>query len=248
MARSIAARSAELALKLQAAGVQAESKADASPVTIADKECERLIASSLLEVFPDDGLLGEEGSAKVSANDRKWIIDPIDGTRDFLRGNPLWSVLIGLEEDGEMKAGLVHLPLLGQTYFAARGGGAFVDGTPIRISEITARAEAALSVNGLHGIDRMPFAPKLTDWMSTFWSVRSLGGTPDAMWLASGKLEVWVEPKVAPWDVAAAQVILEEAGAVFHDHKGVRTIYSGNAVAYVPALRGAVFELLGLDS
>lgn len=96
-ARRIANLSAELALRHQKTGITAENKSDDSPVTIADKECEKLIAKMLLEAFPDDGILGEEGSRKESQNGRRWIIDPIDGTRDFVRGNPLWSVLIALE-------------------------------------------------------------------------------------------------------------------------------------------------------
>ncbi len=248
VARRLAVQSSALALRHQAAGVQPESKSDNSPVTIADKECEQFIAAGLLDSFPHDGLLGEEGAVRGSTNGRRWIIDPIDGTRDFIRGNPLWCVMIALEVHGEVKAGVVHLPLLHETYFAARGIGAFRNDTPIHISSITEQSQAALSVNGLHTIGKMPFASALPSWMGNFWSVRSLGGTPDAMWLASGKLEVWIEPKVAPWDLAAPQVILEEAGAVFHDHSGVRTIYGGNAVAYVPALRAPVARLLGLHA
>src|SRR5258706_4714814 len=124
-ARRAAERAAELALRHQAAGITAETKPDESPVTIADRECEKLIAGLLEEAFPQDGILGEEGSRKESTNGRRWIIDPIDGTRDFVRGNPLWSVLIGLEEDREVIAGVVHLPLLGYTCWASRGGGAY---------------------------------------------------------------------------------------------------------------------------
>src|SRR5262249_23516383 len=110
IAKRAAQDAAKLALKHQAAGVRAEAKADESPVNIADRECERLIARMLEEAFPDDGLMGEEGAHKESRSGRRWIIDPIDGTRDFVRGNILWSVLIGLEQDGEVKAGVVHLP------------------------------------------------------------------------------------------------------------------------------------------
>src|SRR5579872_7143008 len=95
VARGAAERAAALALRHQAAGVRAESKPDDSPVTIADRESERLIAGMLEQGFPGDGILGEEGSRKESSTGRRWILDPIDGTRDFLRGNPLWSVLIG---------------------------------------------------------------------------------------------------------------------------------------------------------
>src|SRR5258705_10655239 len=128
-ARRAAERAAALALRHQAAGLQPETKPDDSPVTVADRECEKLIAGLLDNAFPDDGILGEEGSQKESRSGRRWIVDPIDGTRDFVRGNPLWSVLIGLESNGagqasEVQAGVVHLPVLGDTCWASRRGGA----------------------------------------------------------------------------------------------------------------------------
>src|SRR6266404_6131356 len=114
----------ELALRYQP-GVVAETKSDKSPVTTADRECEKLIARILSEAFPEDGLLGEEGVNVQSRSGRRWIIDPIDGTRDYLRGNPLWSNLIALEADGEVVLGIVNLPGLRKLYVASRGGGAY---------------------------------------------------------------------------------------------------------------------------
>jgi histidinol phosphatase-like enzyme (inositol monophosphatase family) len=236
-----AERAAGLALRHQSAGLRAEIKPDASPVTQADRECEKLIAAMLEDAFPDDGILGEEGARKESRSGRRWIIDPIDGTRDFLRGNPLWSVLIGLESNGggqasEVQAGVVHLPLLGDTCWASRGGGAFRNDTPMRVSSVTQAEFAVLSVNSLNRIREMPFSRGLIDWAARFWACRCLGGTPDAMLLAAGQIDVWIEPKVAEWDLAATQVILEEAGAVFFDFAGQRTIYGGNALACTPGL------------
>lgn len=245
VARKAAVRAAALALRHQAAGILAESKPDDSPVTIADRECERLIAGILEEAFPDDGMLGEEGARKESKSGRRWIIDPIDGTRDFVRGNPLWSVLIGLEERaerGEIAAGVVHLPLLSQTCWASRGGGAFRNDAPMRVSSIDDPRLAVLSVNSLNRIGEMPFARRLIEWTSQFWAVRSLGGTPDAMMLAAGELDAWIEPKVAAWDLAAVQVILEEAGAVFFAFNGVRSIHEGNAIACTPGLESELRE------
>jgi histidinol phosphatase-like enzyme (inositol monophosphatase family) len=244
VARAAAVRSAELALKHQAAGVRAETKSDNSPVTIADRESEKLIVAALDEAFPDDGILGEEGTRKDSTSGRRWIIDPIDGTRDFVRGNPLWSVLIGLEDHGEMVAGVAHLPVLGWTYCASRGNGAYRNDTPIRVSQIADVSMAVLSLNGLSRMTDAPFAGKVIDWAGRFWSCRSLGGTPDAMLLAAGQMEVWIEPKVAAWDLAATQVILEEAGAVFFSFSGERTIYGGSAAACTPGLEAELRAFL----
>src|SRR4030088_3333352 len=115
-------------------GIQAEVKSDLSPVTKADRECEALIARILREAFPDDGLLGEEGANVPSRSGRRWIIDPIDGTRDYLRGNPLWSTLIGLEDGADIVAGVVNLPVYGELFTATKGGGAFRNGTSIHVS------------------------------------------------------------------------------------------------------------------
>jgi histidinol-phosphatase len=241
-ARRVAVLSAELALQHQKTGIFAENKPDDSPVTIADKECEKLIARMLGEAFPDDGILGEEGSRKESKNGRRWIIDPIDGTRDFVRGNPLWSVLIGLEKDGEVQAGVVHLPLMGNTCWGSRGGGSFRNDVRLRVSPIDKPENAVISLNSLNRIYNEPARAALASYLTLFWASRCLGGTPDAMMVAEGQMDAWVEPKVAPWDMAAAQVILEEAGAVFFAFNGKRSIYEGNCVACTPGLEPSMRE------
>jgi histidinol phosphatase-like enzyme (inositol monophosphatase family) len=241
-ARRIADLSAKLALRHQKTGISAENKPDDSPVTIADKECEKLIARMLEETFPEDGILGEEGSRKESKNGRRWIIDPIDGTRDFVRGNPLWSVLIALEEQGEVQAGVVHLPLMGNTCWGARGEGSFRNDVQLRVSSIDKTENAVISLNSLNRIKNESLLHKMTCYLSSFWAFRCLGGTPDAMMLAEGQMDAWVEPKVAPWDMAAAQVILEEAGAVFFAFNGERSIYEGNCVACTPGLELSLRE------
>ncbi len=252
VARAAAREAGQVALEYQRRGVTPENKSDESPVTIADRESEKLIATMLREAFPADGLLGEEGSSEESQSGRRWIIDPIDGTRDFVRGNPLWCVLIGLEEGGHSVAGVVHFPVLGRTYYATRGGGAFRDGSPIRVSAKSQPGESVLMPNGLSLLAARPLGRRLhdglMDWMQSFWAVRSLGGSLDACMVASGEAEVWIEPKVAPWDLAAHQVILEEAGARFFSSQGTSTIYGGDAVACVPGLEDEVRRFLGIPA
>jgi len=244
-ARRAANLSAELALRLQKAGIQAENKPDDSPVTIADKECEKLIASLLEEAYPDDGILGEEGSRKDSKNGRRWIIDPIDGTRDFIRGNPLWSVLIGLEKDGEVQAGVAHFPLMGNTCWGVRGGGSFRNDERLRVSSIDKPENAVISLNSLNRAKDATLRGLMASYLTLFWAFRCLGGTPDAMMVAAGQMDAWVEPKVAPWDMAATQVILEEAGAVFFAFNGKRSIYEGNCIACTPGLEASMREFFG---
>jgi fructose-1,6-bisphosphatase/inositol monophosphatase family enzyme len=237
-------RIGEVALGYQRDGVTAEAKADDSPVTPADRECERLLVQDLCAQFPGDGILGEEGAQKASANGRRWILDPIDGTRDFLRGNRLWAMLVGLEQDGEVVAGVAHFPALGETYWAARSAGAFRNGVRLRVSEISEISRSVLCVNGLQNTLRHPFGRNLLEWMRPFWAVRSLGGAPDAMLVAAGSAEAWIEPTAAPWDLAPLKVIAEEAGARFFSFDGGAGIYGGNAVICVPALETTLRRLV----
>src|SRR3982751_2369624 len=125
VAKELAQEAGALALDYQRKGVTAESKADESPVTAADRACEKLIVEEIIRKFPEDGIVGEEGASRHSVSGRKWIVDPIDGTRDFVRGIPLWAVLIGLEESGEIVAGAAHSPRQGLLLWAGLGEGAW---------------------------------------------------------------------------------------------------------------------------
>jgi fructose-1,6-bisphosphatase/inositol monophosphatase family enzyme len=243
LARSAAMHSGELAIGYQSKGIQAETKSDDSPVTIADRECEKLICNEILSHFPDDGILGEEGANKASRNGRKWIIDPIDGTRDFVRGYPLWAVLIGLEVDGEVVLGVSHLAPRREMYWAVKGHGSYCNDTRVHISDRKLASESVMCLNGFHGIWTQPFAPELLKWLSQFFAVRSFGGCVDAMMVASGMAEAWIENTAQAWDLAPLKIILEEAGAQFRNFDGGNSIYGGDCVAYVPALQ-PVFEKL----
>ncbi len=220
--------------------IAVEVKSDNSPVTQADRECERTIASLLHDAFPDDGILGEEGASAESSSGRRWIIDPIDGTRDYVRGNPLWANLIALEADGDVVVGVVNLPMLGHLYSASRGGGAHRDSVRIRASSKTSIQESVLCVNGYDRIAKVPFRNRLLDWMERFWAVRGLGGPGDAMLVASGQAEVWLEPLASVWDFASHKVILEEAGARYLNIDGGSSIYAGNAIGCAPGLEQEV--------
>src|SRR5947208_493337 len=168
---SIARKAGDLALKIREGNIGIESKSDESPVTIADRACEKLIVTELGSAFPEDGLLGEEGAARQSTNGRTWIIDPIDGTRDFIRGTRAWTVLIGLEENGVIVAGFAHFPSTGEMFSAAKGEGAFWDGQRIHASTVAKKSDALICCNGLGYMHRYPFAPETLDWLAEFWTV-----------------------------------------------------------------------------
>lgn len=247
-ARLAARRAGELALRYQRDGVQAETKSDESPVTIADREAEKLIAAILTEAFPEDGLLGEEGAGRAARSGRRWIIDPIDGTRDFSRGSPLWSVLIGLEAGEDVLVGVVNIPAWNQEYYAVRGGGAYCNGKRLAVSQRAKPAESVLFLNGLREAYSYEFAPRLVDFMGKFWAVRSMSGAPDAMLVAGGHGEAWIEPRAKPWDLAPIQVIIEEAGGKFLNFQAGRSIHGGNCVVCVPGIEQEIRQFLNPSS
>jgi len=245
-ARRIAFLAGENAKEIRAGGIAAETKPDASPVTIADKSNERLIREAIEREFPADGILGEEGSSKPGTSGRRWIVDPIDGTRDFVRGNRFWCVLLALEQDGESLVGVAHFPMLDETYWASRGGGAFGNGERLQVSGVTTIAESVSSPNGLSLARARPHLERITNIMQRSWSVRSYGGGLDACLLAAGKVDFWFEPKVEPWDLAALKLIIEEAGGLFFAMDGSRSIERGTAVGVTPGIAGEIREALGL--
>jgi len=241
----IARRAGDTALRYWRSGLTPDTKSDDSPVTIADRECERLIAASLDETFPEDGLFGEEGAAKPSRNGRRWIIDPIDGTRDFVRGNPMWATFIGLEQDGEVVAGFVNFPALGELVTAARGAGARINDNPIRASAATEITRSVLSLDSFNQVGRYEWAARLNEFMRPFWAVRCFGGCYDAVLVARGMADLWIETSGQPWDFAALKIVAEEAGARFFSFAGRSTIHDGNAVICAPGLEKIAREFVG---
>jgi histidinol-phosphatase len=238
-ARLTAEAAGENAKRIRAGGIAAETKADASPVTIADKDNERLIREAIERGYPADGILGEEGSCKPGTSGRRWIIDPIDGTRDFVRGNRFWCVLLALEEADESVVGVAHFPMLGETYWAARGHGAWRNGEPIHASAVSTIGDSVFSPNGLHLAQAAPHLAKLNEWAQRSWAVRSYGGALDACMVAAGQVDVWFEPKVEPWDLAPLKLIIEEAGGAFFAFDGSRRIDRGTAIGCAPGLAEA---------
>jgi histidinol phosphatase-like enzyme (inositol monophosphatase family) len=244
LAKLLAQEAGALALDYQRQGIVPDLKSDESPVTAADRACEKLIVEGIGREFPDDGVLGEEGANRESRNGRRWIIDPIDGTKDFVRGIPLWTVLIGFEENGQIVAGAAHAVRQNLLLWAGKGQGAWANGSQIRVSDRSDLRQAILSFNGFNKAGVKAFSDRLMPWVSRFWAVRSLGGAVDAMLLAQGQADIWIEPNGEPWDLAALKIIVEEAGCIFRSFKGENTIYDHNAYACVPGMEPFVKELL----
>jgi len=244
IARAAAVSAGETALRYRGNGFAVETKADESPVTEADRACEAQIAGMLERAFPQDGVLGEEGALKQSHSGRRWIIDPIDGTRDFIRGNRLWATLIGLEDHGEVVAGVAHFPALAETYCASLGLGSYRNDSRISASGTSELAQAVFCFNGIQHIIRWPGRDRLLDFCAQCWAIRSMGGAPDAMLVSSGKADCWLEMSAKPWDLAALKIIAEEAGARFFNLDGGSSIQGGNCLICAPGLERAIREAL----
>ncbi|MFQ5897390.1 MAG: inositol monophosphatase family protein [Candidatus Methylomirabilia bacterium] len=226
-----AARAAgEVALRYYRGGFEVTIKPDRSPVTQADREAEQVIVETLTAAFPEYGFLGEEFGARGNSQVR-WIIDPIDGTRNFVRRIPLWGVLIALEEHGEVTAGVVLNPVTGDLYTAQKGEGAFANGERLRVSEISALESGLLvhaSLNLLRQGDHWEGFVRLVDVTAR---QRGFGDYLDYVLLAEGKAEIAVEVDLKPWDLAPVRILIEEAGGRLTDFAGKPTIYSGTALA-----------------
>jgi len=246
--RRIAQAAGKNAREIREGYFSVETKADGSPVTAADASNERLIREAIEREFPDDGILGEEGSSKAGSTGRRWIIDPIDGTRDFLRGNRFWCVLLALEEAGDCVVGVAHFPMLDETYWATRGGGAYCNGVRLRTSNVTSLDGSCYCPNGLFLREARPYLSAAMDLVQRCWSMRSFGGALDACMVAAGQADIWFEPKVAPWDLAPLKVILEEAGAEFFALDGSSRIDRGSALGCAPGLADEVRKAFGVPA
>lgn len=220
------------------------SKRDASPVTEADRRAEELIRKAIASRFPDDGLFGEEFNEKPSKNNRRWIIDPIDGTCSFIHGVPLYGVMIALEEGGSMRLGAINFPALGQLYYAESGLGAFMNGTPVTVSSITDIGDATvvytekeylLDCVSDHPVDLLRFSAGL---------VRGWGDCYGHMLVASGRAEVAVDKIMSPWDCAAIIPIVTEAGGCCFDYNGVCGIDGSGLVSSNRSLGMALLDSL----
>lgn len=212
------------------------TKRDASPVTEADRNAEKKILSILRSKFPKDGFLGEEFGEKPSKSGRRWIIDPIDGTKSFIHGVPLYGVMIGLEINGEMELGVIDLPALSETVYAQRGYGAFRNVQRLFVSEISSLSDATLLTSSESYLLNCKNAHPLDTIKQEVKLVRMWGDCWGHTLIASGQADIMIEPKMSPWDAAALVPILEEAGGMCFDYSGTRTIYGTGFITANAAL------------
>jgi histidinol phosphatase-like enzyme (inositol monophosphatase family) len=220
----------EVALRYFRTGVTVERKQDFSPVTVADREAEQCAVAVLRDAFPDYGVLGEEFGEQGGVGAR-WIIDPIDGTKSFIRGIPFFATLIALEEDGEITTGAVYAPAAGDLLYAQRGYGAFDQHGPLRVSSVDAVSHSMLVFGGVGLLRTRGYWPAYERLVDHSGRQRAYGDYFGYTFVARGQAEAMIDIDLKPWDLAALKIIIEEAGGRFTDFDGRATAFGGSAIA-----------------
>ena len=223
--------------RFRATDLRVETKPDLTPVTDADRAVERMMRERIARDRPGDSVLGEEEGD--DGGSVRWIVDPIDGTKNFSRGIPVWASLIALEREGRVVCGVASAPALGHRWWAARGDGAFRDGKRIEVSRIASLEEATVSFSR-SGLDD----PKLLDLARRAWHAQPFSDFWAHLLVAEGAVEISVEHSMSTWDNAALQVIVEEAGGRFSDLRGEARIDGGSGVSTNGLLHDLVIEEL----
>src|SRR5216683_590277 len=219
---------------LRFAHVLADAADDLTPVTDADRAAEESLRNVLRRARPRDAVLGEE-FGREGKGPRCWVIDPIDGTKNFVRGVPVWATLIGLMDGDQVVAGVVSAPTLGRRWWAARGGGAWTGrgltkASPCRVSEVAKIEDASFSYSNLSGWEEQGRLQGFLGLTRSVWRTRAYGDFWSHVLVAEGAVDISAEPAVSLWDLAALQVIVEEAGGIFTDLAGNATPEGGSAV------------------
>ena len=229
-----------------------EWKSDGSPVTLADQNAERLLRELIGEEFPEDGILGEEFPEKPGSNGYQWVLDPIDGTKAFVTGVPLYTTLVAVLHDNQPLIGVIFAPAAGEMVYAERGSGCWhvlgnSDPRPTRVSEIASLDQAAVMVTSVRSFrtSRQQDASWVYNRLEDSCRIaRSWGDAFGYLLVATGRAEVMIDAAMNLWDAAALQPVIEEAGGRFFDWQGEPTVHSGESVATNAALAQQVLEIL----
>lgn len=242
-AENLARQAGRITMEYFGRPIEVDLKADESPVTVADRQTEAFIRREIERKFPDHGILGEEeGSTRPEAS-HQWIVDPIDGTKSFIRGVPLYGVMIALEIEGRSSIGVIHHPPLDLLISAQAGHGTHLNGRPVRVREARSAAETCiLSTNFAPFLNERPgFCAALA---RRFPMQRTWGDCYGYTMVASGQAQAMLDAAMNRWDLAALMPIIEEAGGVLTDLNGVRTNTGKHCVAGTPEVHAQMLELL----
>ena len=242
-AKHVAEDAGALTLEYFKGVLEVEYKEDRTPVTIADRKAEELIRDQIQTEFPDHAIIGEEYADKASDSQYRWIIDPIDGTKSFIRGVPLYSILIACEYENTPKLGVIHIPPLKETVSAAIGLGCKHNNKPCRVSETSSLCKSSIHVTDFADLYRR--RPRFTErLLSEVESCRTWGDAYGYFLVATGRADVMIDPIMQHWDIAPLMPIITEAGGKFTDLDGNPTPIGNSSLASNGKLHQQVLELL----
>ena len=238
------------AARFGALDLRIDTKPDLTPVTDADRAVETDVREVLSRERPDDGVVGEEFGGTTAFSGRQWVVDPIDGTKNFVRGVPVWASLIALLEDGAASVGVVSAPALQRRWWAARGRGAFlsVNGAPpqrLSVSSVAELSSASLSFSSLSGWAQRGLRERFIELTDAVWRVRAFGDFLSYCLVAEGAVDIAAEPEVSVWDLAALDILVREAGGALTGLDGEPGPHRGSAVATNGRLQQRVLDGLG---
>jgi histidinol phosphatase-like enzyme (inositol monophosphatase family) len=236
------------------AGVAVEFKGDGSPVTVADRAAETVAREWIRKYFPGDGILGEEFGLENETAPRRWVLDPIDGTKSFIHGVALWGTLVAVVEGEQVLAGAVYAPPSHELVAAAVGEGAWLNGVRTQVSQTATLEEATLLTTDERFLDRPRRRARWNELAARARVVRTWGDCYGYLMLATGRADIMVDDLMHPWDAAAVQIVIEEAGGKFSDFRNRPTAFGGDSIATNGALDTIVRDILcpggdpGLDA
>lgn len=222
-------------------------KENNSPVTIADLKCENFIVERIRTRFPEHGILGEESGESGAGSEFKWIVDPVDGTKNFMRKYPFWGTLLALEYEGEVILGIISMPVLNDFVYAAKGMGCFYNNKKAKVSKVKTLKDSYLLHGGIDYISRENYKDNFLNLARTCYYSRGFGDCHGHSLIIKGKAEIMIDPHVAPYDVAPVKICVEEAGGVFTDLKGEKTIYSGNALVTNGNVHDSALKIINMN-
>jgi histidinol phosphatase-like enzyme (inositol monophosphatase family) len=232
----VAKLAGDFALSHFGTGIDVIVKGDGSPVTIADRGAEQAARAWIERRFPEDGIVGEEFGTVRSEAKRRWIIDPIDGTKSFIRSVPLWGTLVAVAEGNAVIAGCAYFPVVRELVAAATGQGCFLNGSRCSVSSVNSVAEATVLTTDARFPEHPERGQRWNRLARSASIARTWGDCYGYLMVATGRAEVMVDAIVSQWDTAALYPIITEAGGVFTDWKGTATALGGNAIATNAAL------------
>lgn len=237
---AVARAAGDVALGHYQTSILVETKANGTPVTVADREAEQAARRWLATHFPADAILGEEFGESPGTSGRRWLLDPIDGTITFVRGVPLWGTLVAVAEGERVLAGAAYFPAVGEMLAAAPRQGCWWNGRRARVSDTSTLAGATVLITDERSFTRQDLRDGWRTLTGEAAVARTWGDCYGYLLVATGRAEAMVDPKLGPWDSACLQPIIEEAGGEFTDIAGKRTAFGGSAIATNASLARAV--------